>query len=86
MISGVALAFMCILQETYAPTILKRKAHLRRTETGDERYWSRYDDRKITFFKLLKDNLSRPFIMIFTEPICLFWDICTFTQSPNSLS
>ena len=69
MISGVALAFMCILKETYTPALLKKKAKIRRKEENDDRYWSRYDDKKINFFALLKINLSRPFIMIVTEPI-----------------
>lgn len=68
-LSGVAWVFMCILKETYPPVILKQKAELRRKETGDERYWSRYDDRKTSIVQLLKTNLSRPFIMIVTEPI-----------------
>ena len=73
-ISGIAWVFVCILKETYGPAILRRKAKLRRKETGDERFWSRYDDRKVTFLQLLKINLSRPFVMIFTEPI---WWVCS---------
>lgn len=69
MIAGVAWIFVCILSETYSPTILNQKARLRRKETGDDRYWSRYDDRKISLLRLLKINLSRPFVMILTEPI-----------------
>lgn len=68
-LSGVAWVFICILKETYPPALLKKKAELRRKETGDERYWSRYDDRKISLVELLRINLSRPFSMIFTEPI-----------------
>lgn len=74
-LSGVAWVSMCILKETYPPAILKKKAELRRKETGDEKYWSRYDDRKISLVELLRINLSRPFSMIFTEPICIFWDL-----------
>lgn len=69
MISAVAWISVSLLKETYPPAILKNKATLRRKETGDERYWSRYDDRKISVVQLLKINLSRPFVMIFTEPI-----------------
>lgn len=73
-ISGVAFIFMCMLKETYAPALLQKKAKLRRKEQDDDRYWSRYDN-KIKFWPLLKVNLSRPFIMVFTEPICIFWDV-----------
>ncbi|KAF6218671.1 hypothetical protein HO133_006022 [Letharia lupina] len=74
-ISGVAFIFMCMLKETYAPALLQKKAKLRRKEQDDDRYWSRYDN-KIKFWPLLKVNLSRPFIMVFTEPIrSIFWDV-----------
>lgn len=80
MIAGVAWIFVCVLSETYSPTILKSKARRRRKETGDDRYWSRYDDRKISLFGLLKINLSRPFVMILTEPI---WYLALhFSRSP----
>lgn len=68
-ISGVAWVFVVILKETYSPALLRRKAKLRRLETGDARFWSRYDDRTASFLQLLRLNLSRPFLMIFTEPI-----------------
>lgn len=68
-LSGVAWISVSLLNETYAPAIIKDKAMLRRQETGDERYWSRYDDQKVSFVQLLKVNLCRPFVMIFNEPI-----------------
>ena len=71
---GVAFGFLIFVKETYGPTILRQKARVRRLETGDERWWSRYDEKK-SFTELLKINLSRPFIMAVTEPICIFWDI-----------
>jgi len=45
-----------------------------RKETGDERYWCRYDQKK-SFYEILKINLSRPFVLSFTEPILWFWNI-----------
>lgn len=71
-----AVAWVCVacIEETYAPTILRKKAAKKRKETGDERWWSRYDD-KIPFWDLLKVNLSRPFVLSVTEPICIFWDV-----------
>lgn len=70
-LSAVAWIFVCSLKETYAPALLVRKAEARRKETGDSRWWSRYDQKE-SFIPLLKVNLSRPFIMTFTEPICIF--------------
>lgn len=65
---------MWIISETYSPTLLQKKAKLKRKETGEERYWSRYDQR-LSFIELMKVNLSRPFIMAIKEPICIFWNV-----------
>ncbi|CAI7632155.1 unnamed protein product [Penicillium pancosmium] len=73
-LSAVALVLAIILKETYAPTLLQSKAARLRKETGDERWWSRYD-RKESLYEILKLNLSRPFVMAVTEPICIFWNI-----------
>lgn len=67
-LSGVALVFALILKETYAPTLLQRKAARLRKETGDSRWWSRYDQ-KASLYEILQLNLSRPFVMAATEPI-----------------
>ncbi|KAL1875330.1 hypothetical protein VTK73DRAFT_10114 [Phialemonium thermophilum] len=71
-----AVAFTCVAltKETYAPAILRRRAVARRKESDDERWWSRYDE-KISTFDLLKINLSRPFVLSFTEPILWFFNI-----------
>lgn len=66
--AGVAWVVVSLIPETYGPAILRSRARQRRKETGDDRYWSRYDD-KSAFWPLLKLNMSRPFIMTFTEPI-----------------
>lgn len=67
-LAGVAFIFMALVKETYAPAILRRKSASRRKETGDDRWWSRYDQR-LRFWPLIKVNLSRPFVMMVTEPI-----------------
>lgn len=68
MLSGVALAFACLMKETYSPIILQKKAARRRNETNDDRWWSRYDQ-KASLLDMLKINLSRPFVMAVLEPI-----------------
>ncbi|OJJ47551.1 hypothetical protein ASPZODRAFT_64364 [Penicilliopsis zonata CBS 506.65] len=73
-LSGIALAFALIMKETYGPVLLQRKAADMRKTTGDSRWWSRYDQ-KASVVEVLKINLSRPFIMAVTEPICIFWNI-----------
>ncbi|KAF2157274.1 MFS general substrate transporter [Myriangium duriaei CBS 260.36] len=72
-VSGAAWLIVSSVPETYAPAILRAKAAKKRKETDDERWWSRYDEKK-SFWPLLKLNLSRPFVMTATEPILMFWD------------
>lgn len=72
--AGFAWITVGSISETYTPTILRKRAAEKRKETGDARWWSRYDE-KAEFLPLLKINLSRPFVMAVTEPICLFWDL-----------
>ena len=66
--ASVAWVITSAIKETYAPAILRGRVKKRRKETGDDRWWSRYDD-KMEFWPLLKINLSRPFVMTVTEPI-----------------
>ena len=73
-VAGVGWIAVSSIRETYAPAILRKRAAKKRKETDDERWWSRYDEKK-EFWPLLKVNLSRPFVMTFTEPILIFWDI-----------
>ncbi|PYH99283.1 MFS multidrug transporter [Aspergillus ellipticus CBS 707.79] len=73
-LSGIALILSCVLKETYGPTLLKQKAARIRKETGDSRWWCRYDQ-TANLGEVLKINLSRPFVMAVTEPICIFWNI-----------
>lgn len=67
-LSGAGFFLIASIRETYAPAILRKRAAERRKETGDDKWWSRYDEKK-EFLPLLKVNLSRPFIMMLTEPI-----------------
>lgn len=73
-LGGAAVALMVTVKETYAPTILKRKAARLRKEMDDPRWWCQYDQR-VSTAHLLKVNLSRPFILFATEPILWFMNI-----------
>lgn len=44
-LSGAGWFFCSAMQETYAPVILQRKAAKMRKETGDDRWWCRYDQK-----------------------------------------
>lgn len=73
MLSGVSFLLLLAVKETYAPSILRARAHRLRKETGDSRYWSRYDEKQ-GVWHVLRTSLWRPFAMTFTEPILWFWD------------
>jgi hypothetical protein len=67
-LAGASWIFIFLVKETYEPTLLRNKAAKMRKETGNEKWWSRFDE-KATFLPLLKVNLSRPFVLMATEPI-----------------
>lgn len=73
-LTAVAVLAMATVRETYAPVILKQKAARRRRAEDDERYWCQYDSKRSTA-QLMKVNLSRPFVLSFTEPILWFFNI-----------
>ncbi|PGH27592.1 hypothetical protein AJ80_00834 [Polytolypa hystricis UAMH7299] len=73
-LSGLALALSCLVRETYAPVLLRKKVARIRAETDDPRWWNRYDQKE-SLATVLKVNLSRPVVMAVMEPICLFWNI-----------
>ncbi|KAL9051390.1 MAG: hypothetical protein Q9162_006044 [Coniocarpon cinnabarinum] len=57
------------LQETYAPKLLARKTKRLRKETGNMDLRSEYDDTALPLRTRLATALSRPFIMITTQPV-----------------
>lgn len=74
MMGAVSFVLMACIRETYVPALLQQKVKKVRKETGDDKYWSRYDV-KVNFLELMKVNLSRPFVMAVKEPICIFWNV-----------
>ncbi|KAI1609346.1 MFS transporter [Exophiala viscosa] len=72
--AGIASVLLIVMKETYSPVLLQKKAKKLRREENDDKYWSRYDIR-VGFLELMKINLSRPFIMMIKEPICIFWNV-----------
>lgn len=104
-LSGVAWIACSFVAETYAPAILRKKAAKMRKETGDDRWFCRYDQRisskSLSLFILsnkantiivvqsLKINLSRPFVLSFTEPILWFWNayiaVCILILFPSNV-
>lgn len=58
-----------LLQETYGPALLSRKAKKLRKETQDPSWHTEYEDANRTFTTLLSTSLRRPFILLATQPI-----------------
>ncbi|KAI1345506.1 major facilitator superfamily domain-containing protein [Xylaria sp. FL0043] len=73
-LAGAASVAMLFTKETYAPAILKAKAARMRKETGDDRWWTRYD-LNLSPSAIIKLNLTRPFILFATEPILWFFNL-----------
>lgn len=74
-LAGTCVALMLTVKETYAPTILRRKAARLRRQTGDPRWWCQYDQQRLSSLQLLRVNLSRPLILFATEPILWFMNL-----------
>lgn len=75
--SGVIWLAVCVfLPETYAPVLLRKRAEKLSSLTGKV-YRSRVDiDRgKVTTMETLKTSLSRPWILLFREPIVLLCSV-----------
>jgi hypothetical protein len=72
--SGLTLAILVFFQpETYAPVILKWKARHLSAVTGDSRYVSIAEIRRLSLLGRLKIALSRPFLMTIQEPTIMLW-------------
>ncbi|KAE8418386.1 major facilitator superfamily domain-containing protein [Aspergillus pseudocaelatus] len=73
---GASTACLCLVKETYAPVLLKRRRKAKQIQTGDTRWWTKYDSQaEESIWRRLQTSLSRPLIMAMFEPICLFWNV-----------
>lgn len=55
---GVGWIMCSLIKETYGPTLLKKKAAKMRKETGDDRWWCRYDERNSGMYKFILHVLN----------------------------
>jgi hypothetical protein len=53
---------------TYAPVLLQKKAAQRRKETGDDAYYTEFDNHD-SITTILGHAFVRPFRLLFTQPI-----------------
>lgn len=57
------------LQETHAPTLIKRKAKKLRKETGDPTWHTEFEKQNLSLGTILSTSIRRPFILLATQPI-----------------
>ena len=75
-LSGFLYVCMLLLvPETYAPTILQKRAKKLRRETGDESYVTELDIDRRPLGETLKLFMGRPFRLLFTEPIVFLFSL-----------
>lgn len=65
-----AIGFI-VLPETYVPVLLKRRARRLRLESGNSALHSKLEETPVDIEDFLVRYLSRPFVMLFQEPILL---------------
>ncbi|KAL4817763.1 major facilitator superfamily domain-containing protein [Aspergillus spinulosporus] len=65
----IQIAGLIILQETYAPKILRTRAKRLRKETGDLSYQTEVERQKKTLSETIRSALIRPFRLLTTQPI-----------------
>ncbi|TBU45176.1 MFS general substrate transporter [Dichomitus squalens] len=69
--AGVIFLFTLTIPETFAPTLLRRRAHRLREETGDPNITTEQELFEASLSEIITETLLRPFQMIVTEPILL---------------
>ncbi|TDZ15838.1 Citrinin biosynthesis cluster MFS transporter mrr1 [Colletotrichum orbiculare MAFF 240422] len=72
--TAVGALFIMTIPETYRPTLLRKMAARKRASEQDHRYWSDFDD-TVPVFRRIRTAVSRPFVLSFTEPVLLFWNV-----------
>ncbi|CEH14585.1 Synaptic vesicle transporter SVOP and related transporters (major facilitator superfamily) [Ceraceosorus bombacis] len=63
------IIFTVVLKETRGSVILARRASRLRKQTGDGRYMAKSELERASVVTLIKGSLTRPMIMLFTEPV-----------------
>jgi len=67
--AAIQISGLFFLRETYVPELLKRKKLALIKKTGNKDLHTEYDDPDRKFSKVLRTALSRPFVLIATQPI-----------------
>jgi len=73
--SIVWLDIVLLLPETYTKTLLETKARKLREETGNQKLYSASEVNAQSVVQLYKVSMSRPWRLLFFEPIVLLFSI-----------
>lgn len=77
--SGINLVIITLfVPETYMPVLLRRKARMKRNETGDDRYKAPIEILDRSIFWTIVRSLYRPFILLTVEFMCM--NLCLFSS------
>ncbi|KAJ6538832.1 major facilitator superfamily domain-containing protein [Mycena vulgaris] len=71
---GELLAIFLLVPESYAPVLLKRKAHKLRKDTGDQAYWAPLDRRDTSLTRSLLLSCYVPFKLLIFDRMALLLD------------
>lgn len=74
---AVTILIVFLVPETYAPAVLRVKAHQRRVETGDESWRASLEITHHSIFRTVLVSLWRPFMLLFLDPMCFC--LCLFS-------
>lgn len=66
-----------LVPETYSPVLLKRKAHLLRKSTGDEKYWAPLDKQDINLLRAIAVSCYKPFQLMLFDRMALLLNLWT---------
>ena len=76
--SGLTLVAVTLLvPETYSPVLLRRKAQIKRKETGDEQFKAPIETHQKSIFWTIVRSLYRPFLLLTLDPMC--FNLCLFS-------
>ena len=74
----VLIAIAVFVPETYMPVLLRRKAQLKRKQTGDDRWKAPIEISDRSIFWTVVHSLYRPFLLLFFDPMC--FNLCLFSS------
>lgn len=72
---GILVLVVFTLPETYGPIILTWKAKALRSSTGDARYRGALEVAEVTIVGRMRTALTRPFAILFSEPIVVLFTV-----------